>query len=49
VEKQFMSDRLALDRDGCSHEFKYKFAKHALLDWKIWVVSRYPAVSVDLG
>ncbi|KAI9636612.1 major facilitator superfamily domain-containing protein [Dioszegia hungarica] len=37
VEKQYMSDRLALDRDGCSHEFKYKFAKHALLDWKIWV------------
>jgi sugar phosphate permease len=39
IEKRYMVERLTLDRDGCSHEYKNKFVKHALLDWKIWVVS----------
>jgi hypothetical protein len=39
-EKAFMLARLKLDEDGCSQAFKYKFVKDALLDWKIWVVSR---------
>jgi len=36
AEKQFMHDRLALDSDGCSQEFKYKFALDAFKDWKVW-------------
>lgn len=36
-EKQFMHDRLKLDSDGCSQEFKYKFAWDAFRDWKVWV------------
>lgn len=38
-EKRFMQARLALDNDGCSQAFKYKFVKDAFLDWKVWVVS----------
>lgn len=38
-EKHFMQARLALDNDGCSQAFKYKFVKDAFLDWKVWVVS----------
>lgn len=38
AERRFVQDRLLLDADGCSSEFKWKFAKDALLDWKIWAV-----------
>lgn len=38
-ERQFMKARLALDNDGCSQAFKYKFVKDAFLDWKVWMVS----------
>lgn len=38
-ERHFMKARLALDNDGCSQAFKYKFVKDAFLDWKVWVVS----------
>lgn len=36
-ERVYLQERLRLDNDGCSHEFKYKFVKDAFLDWKIWV------------
>jgi len=35
-ERKFLQARLLLDNDGCSHEFKYKFALDAFLDWKVW-------------
>jgi hypothetical protein len=36
-EREALQHRLLLDNDGCSHEFKYKFALDAFLDWKVWV------------
>lgn len=41
AEREAVRIRLLEDSDGCSHEFKMKFVKDALLDWKIWVVSRF--------
>ena len=38
-ERQFLQARLLLDNDGCSHEFKKRFALDAFLDWKIWAMS----------
>jgi MFS family permease len=37
-ERKALQARLLLDNDGCSHEFKWKFARDALFDWKIWAV-----------
>jgi hypothetical protein len=37
AEKAFMKNRLALDADGLSGEFKKKFVWAAFGDWKIWV------------
>lgn len=38
-ERTFLKDRLLLDRDGTSHEYKNAFIKDAFLDWKVWAVS----------
>ncbi|KAJ9122150.1 hypothetical protein QFC24_004378 [Naganishia onofrii] len=47
-EKEFMKARLALDNDGCSQAFKYKFVKDAFLDWKVWVGSLMPVYCFSL-
>lgn len=36
-ERRATVERLYLDNDGCSHEFKMKFVWDAFLDWKVWV------------
>lgn len=46
-ERDFMVERLRLDNDGCSQEYKNKFIKDAFLDWKIWVVSKRPSATAD--
>lgn len=33
-ERYALTERLKLDTDGCSHEYKTKFIKDAFLDWK---------------
>jgi len=36
AERAFVINRLKLDNEGLSHEYKTKFIKDAFLDWKIW-------------
>lgn len=38
-ERRFLKDRLLLDRDGTSHEYKKQFIWDAAKDWKVWAVS----------
>jgi hypothetical protein len=48
-ERRFLQDRLLLDRDGCSHEYRVTFIKDAFLDWKVWFVSRISALRRPLA
>lgn len=36
AERAFVQNRLHVDSDGCSHEFKKKFILDAFTDWKVW-------------
>lgn len=36
TERKVLQERLHLDRDGCSQEFKARFILDAFLDWKVW-------------
>lgn len=36
-EKTYLQERLKLDSDGLSLEFKKKFIWHAFLDYKVWI------------
>lgn len=36
-EKTYLQERLKLDSDGLSLEFKRKFIWHAFLDYKVWI------------
>ncbi|GMK56633.1 hypothetical protein CspeluHIS016_0304730 [Cutaneotrichosporon spelunceum] len=36
AERTALTERLRLDNDGCSHEYKKRFIKDAFLDWKSW-------------
>ena len=36
AERVVIVERLHLDNDGCSHEFKSKFIWDAFTDWKVW-------------
>ena len=38
-EREFVLERLRLDNDGCSQEYKTRFIWDAFLDWKVYVVS----------
>ena len=35
-ERAFMMQRLKLDGDGCSNEYKNKFIWQSVMDWKTW-------------
>ncbi|BEJ15846.1 hypothetical protein CspHIS471_0504510 [Cutaneotrichosporon sp. HIS471] len=37
AERRHTVERLHLDNDGCSYEFKMKFVWDAFLDWKVWL------------
>jgi len=36
AERHVIRQRLHLDNDGCSHEFKMQFVWDAFTDWKVW-------------
>lgn len=36
-ERRATQERLHLDNDGCSHEFKMQFVWDAFTDWKVWM------------
>ncbi|BEI82522.1 hypothetical protein CcaverHIS002_0303900 [Cutaneotrichosporon cavernicola] len=36
AERKVLVDRLRLDNDGCSHAYKKRFIRDAILDWKSW-------------
>lgn len=36
AERVYVQNRLHVDNDGCSHEFKKKFIWDAFTDWKVW-------------